>query len=199
MACPEPWHHTLQVKGYVSDHIRWLRGSFNHCLQSVHLQYFVLGQTCPNCHSPERGFCCPILSSKIDRTCHYCSIPLKDSRGALCLQFSNSETQHCLGPAWLHLRLTQSTQKSAKSKEETPRAAPAPAAPPKSGADFLQQMILYMHTMYIYINYCYILLLLLLLLYYYCYLLFLFLLYSAIMFVIGITVIIIILFRVLFS
>ena len=139
------------MKGYVSDHIRWLRGSFNHCLQSVHLQYFVLGQTCPNCHSPERGFCCPILSSKIDRTCHYCSIPLKDSRGALCLQFSNSETQHCLGPAWLHLRLTQSTQKSAKSKEETPRAAPAPAAPPKSGADFLQQMILYMHTMYIYI------------------------------------------------
>jgi hypothetical protein len=102
-------------------------------------------------------------------------------------------------PAWLHLRLTQSTQKSAKSKEETPRAAPAPAAPPKSGADFLLQMILYMHTMYIYIYiiaifYCYC---------YYCYItiviFFLFLLYIAIMFVIVIIVIIIIMFRVLFS
>lgn len=131
MACPEPWHHTFQVKGYVSDHVRWLAGC-NHCLQSVHLQFFVLGQTCPHCHSPERGFCCPILSSKIDRTCHYCCIPLKDSCGALCFTIFQRcwETQHCLGPSnlfnrrgftWGWPNRHKSPRNQRKKRQELPR------------------------------------------------------------------------------
>ena len=148
MACPEPWHHTLQVKGYVSDHIRWLRGSFNHCLQSVHLQYFVLGQTCPNCHSPERGFCCPIPSSKIDRTCHYCSIPLKDS---------NSETQHCLGPSnllnrrgftWGWPNRHKSPRNQRKKRQELPRHQRLPEV---WSWFFAADDIIYAYYVYIYI------------------------------------------------
>jgi hypothetical protein len=173
MACPEPWHHTLQVKGYVSDHIRWLRGSFNHCLQSVHLQYFVLGQTCPNCHSPERGFCCPIPSSKIDRTCHYCSIPLKDS---------NSETQHCLGPSnllnrrgftWGWPNRHKSPRNQRKKRQELPRHQRLP----RSLELIFCCRWYYICILCIYIYYCYILLILLLLLYYYCYFLFVFIIY----------------------